>query len=298
MLIFLDELPVGKYLCNIDEKAEPMIAYKISNEIARWCEQHKVAFASADLLKERMRQIESEFNDINTIIQGMIPLSANICLPQTSRPSSDFTDPLGFEEYRRRLSFRLGPFQIARCISRIISAFFRHLKQSSEDKKKANQEYFSNKTAYMLRLAQKQIEMYSADILFNCLCETFLTCFESCLDQCFVTIPDEIEANYKLMENIMNEQRDCETLIQEYTPIENKCKAIKNSLLYFKLKYLSGCQPLILKEKDELGQGLYATVHLCEVDIDGKRLNCAVKRHRLPLTSDSYNQLSEVDSMR
>lgn len=298
ILLFLDELPVGKYLWIIDEKAEPLIADKISHEIVRWCEQQKVIFDATDLLKKRMREIGNKLDDIDPIMQGMKPSSATICLPQTSRSNLEFTDTFGFKEHRKHFSFRLSPFEMARCISRMISAFFKNLKQSSIDKKKANQEYFKNKTDYMLRLANEQTQMYSADIIFEFLCETYLPCFESSLELCMGSIPEAIKANHKLIENIINEKRDCETLIQEYTPIEKECKAIKESLLYFKLKYLSGCPPLILKEKDELGQGSYASVHLCEVDIDGKILNCAVKRHRLPLTSDSYIQLSEADLMR
>lgn len=49
------------------------------------------------------------------------------------------------------------------------------------------------------------------------------------------------------------------------------------SLFYFKFKYFFGCLFLILKEKDELGYGLYVIVYLCEVDIGGEMLNCVVK---------------------
>lgn len=245
-----------------------------------------------------MRQIFKQFDDIDHLMQGIEPHFGRICLRKTFRSSPDITDTFASEDYRRRVSFRLGPFQRVKCITRMISAFFRHRKQSMEDKKKANQEYFKNKTAYMLQFSVKQIELYSAEVIFEFLCETYLPGFEFSLDCCMSAIPEEIKAQHKLIENIVNEQRDCETLIQEYSPIEKECKDIMKSLLYFKLKYLSGCPPLILKEKDELGHGSYATVHLCEVDIGGETLNCAVKRQRLHLYSDAYIQLSEADTMR
>lgn len=243
-----------------------------------------------------MQQFGKQFDDIDQIMQGKKHHLAKICLAPTRRLLSGCHDTFRFEEYKRRLHFRLGPFQIARCISRIISAFFRHLKKSLEERKIAIKEYFNNKTAYMSDLAKEQIEMYNVDIIFKCLCDTFLTCFESSLDHCMTVIPAEIKANLKLMENIMNERRNCETLMQVYTPLEKECKKVKESLLYYRIKFLSGCRPQILDEKDELGHGSYATVHLCEVDIGGKRLECAVKRQRI--TSDRYNKLSEADTLR
>lgn len=273
-----------------------MIKERIIREITRWCEQQKLRSATTYLVQDCMQQFGNKFDDIDQIMQGRKPLEFR--LSPTKRSLSESDDTFNFREYKRRLHFRLGPFQIARCISRMIVAFFRHLKKSSEEKKKAKKEYFNNKTAYMLDLAKEQIEMYTADIIFKCLCDTFLTCFESTLDHCMSVIPAEIEANYKLMENIMNERRDCETLIKEYTPIEKECKELRQRLLYFKIKYLSGHRPQILKEKNELGQGSYATVNLCEIDINGQRIECAVKRHRIPLTSDPYIQLSEADTMR
>lgn len=245
-----------------------------------------------------MRQIFKQFDDIDHIMHGIEPHFGKISHRKTFRSSPDLTDTLASEDYRRRVSFRLGPFQRLKCISRMFSAYFRHRKQSSEDKKKANQEYFQNKTAYMLQFSVKQIKLYSVEVIFKFLCETYLPGFKFSLDCCMSAIPEEIKAQHKLIENIVNEQRDCETLIQEYTPIEKECKEIMKTLLYFKLKYLSGCPPLILKEKDELGHGSYATVHLCEVDIGGETLNCAVKRQRLHVSSDAYIQLSEADTMR
>lgn len=293
-----DELPVGKYLYEIDEKAEPLIVEKINREITKWCETHKVRYATIYLLQECMQQFGKQFDDIDQIMQGRRTPCAKISFPRTTILLSDSDDTFHFEEYKRRLLFSLGPFQIARCISRMISAYFRHLLKNVEERKRAKKEYLNNKTAYMLDLAKERIEMYSVDVIFKCLCDTFLTCFESGLDDCMSVIPAEIEANYKLMENIMNDQRDCETLMQEYMPIEKECKNVRQSLLYFKIKFLSGFRPQILNEKAELGQGSYATVHLCEVDIGGKKLECAVKRQRMFLTSDRYIKLSEADTMR
>lgn len=293
-----DELPVGNYLYEIDEKAELLIVEKINSEIARWCERHTVRSATTFLLRECMRQFGDKFDDIDQIMQGRRPPIAKISFSRTTRLLSDFDETFNFGEYKKRLHFRLGPFQIARCISRMISAFFRHLKKSVEERKRAKKEYLNNKTAYMLDLAQERIEMYSVDIIFKCLCDTFLTCFESSLDYCISVIPAEIKANYKLMENIMNEQRDCETLMKEYMPIEKECKNVRQSLLIFKIKFLAGFRPQILNKKSELGRGSYATVYLCEVDIGGKKLECAVKRQSITSKSDQYIKLSEADTMR
>lgn len=271
---------------------------KINSEIARWCERHTVRSATTFLLRECMRQFGDKFDDIDQIMQGRRPPIAKISFSRTTRLLSDFDETFNFGEYKKRLHFRLGPFQIARCISRMISAFFRHLKKSVEERKRAKKEYLNNKTAYMLDLAQERIEMYSVDIIFKCLCDTFLTCFESSLDYCISVIPAEIKANYKLMENIMNEQRDCETLMKEYMPIEKECKYVRQSLLIFKIKFLSGFRPQILNKKSELGRGSYATVYLCEVDIGGKKLECAVKRQSITSKSDQYIKLSEADTMR
>lgn len=267
---------------------------KINSEIVSWCETHRVRSATTSLLRERMRQFGDKFDDIDQIMQGRIPPIAKISFSRTTRLHSDFDETFNFGECKRRLHFRLGPFQIARCISRMISAFFRRL----EEKKRAKKEYLNNKTAYMLDLAKERIEMYSVDIIFKCLCDTFLQCLESSLDYCISVIPAEIEANYKLMEHIMNEKRDYETLMNEYIPIEKECKNVRQSLLYFKIKFLSGFRLQILNEKAELGHGSYATVHLYEVNVGGKKLECAVKRQRITLTSDRYIKLSEADTMR
>lgn len=293
-----DELPVGKYLYEIDEKAEVLIVEKINSEIARWCERHTVRSATTFLLRECMQQFGDKFHDIYQIMQGSRPPIATISFSRTTRLLSDSDETFDFGGYKRRSHFRLGPFQIARCISRMISAFFRHLKKSVEERRTAKKEYLNDKNAYMLDLAQERIEMYSVDIIFKCLCDTFLTCFESSLDYCISGIPAEIEANYKLMENIMNERKDCMTLMKEYMPIEKECKNVRQSLLYFKIKFLSGFRFQILNEKAELGHGSFATVYLCEVDIGGKKLECAVKRQRITSKPDRYIKLSEADTMK
>lgn len=69
--------------------------------------------------------------------------------------------------------------------------------------------------------------MYSVDIIFKCFCDIFLICFELSLDYCISGILVEIEVNYKLMENIMNEWKDCMILMKEYMLIEKECKNVR-----------------------------------------------------------------------
>lgn len=274
-----------------------MIVSKINNEITRWCRENNVRSELAPFFENFVQKIENQLNDIDQIMQGIPSSSAMVYFPQISKRSSDFKASFDFSEYIRHVCVSFGPSRLTLPLPKlkVIPDFFKYLKKSYDEKKKAKQRYINNKTAYMLELAREQIEIYNDDIIFENLYDTFLRWYESCLnDFCANVIPKKIESDRKMFQNIVDEQRDSETLIQEYTQIEKKCIDIKKKVLYFKIKYLSGCPPLILKKKYQLGQGSSATVHLCEVEINGERLDCAVKQQTL----DCYTRLLEAEIMR
>lgn len=274
-----------------------MIVSKINNEITRWCRENNVRSELAPFFENFMQKIENQLNDIDQIMQGIPYTSAMVYFPQKSKKSSNFKASFDFSEYIRHVCVSFGRSQITICLPnlKMIPDYLKHLKKSYDEKKKAKQRYINNKTAYMLELAREQIEIYNDDIIFECLHDTFLTCYESCLNEfCANVIPKKIQSDLRMFQNIVDEQRDCQTLIQEYTQIEKKCIDIKKNVLYFKIKYLSGCPPLILKKKCQLGQGSSATVHLCEVEINGERLDCAVKQQTL----DCYTRLLEAEIIR
>lgn len=159
--------------------------------------------------------------------------------------------------------------------------------------------YRKNKQSHILEMAEEQIKTYSPNVVFQFLCSGYLRGLKTSLEKvCEDIIPKQIKADQELIERLLKETRDSETLKQEYAPIEKKCKNIIGHLLYANIKYFSACPPSVLEEIRILGRGSFASVHLCVVDNCGARLQCAVKKMLSPIESDSYLQLSEASYLR
>lgn len=159
--------------------------------------------------------------------------------------------------------------------------------------------YKMNKISYMNTLAENIIKKYDTNVIYNGLCLKLLQKFMSSLKEiCEDIIPNQIKADQELLENISKENRDSQTLLKEYTPIELRCKEIIGELLYVKEKYFPDKPIRILKEKGFIGKGSYAEVHACDAEIGGCKLECAVKRLTTALQhSDRYLPFSEAENM-
>lgn len=162
--------------------------------------------------------------------------------------------------------------------------------------KRKNKQYRENKMKLMLKLAEEEINKFNTDKLYNAVNVSYLQEFRSSLEEvCKQIIPKQIKADKELLENIMKEKRDYETLKLEYSPIEQKCKEIVGNLLYVKIKFLSHCQPRISKSTH--GPGGFGHVYNCNVDIGGNEVQCAVRRLTLSVQSDPYLQLSLAEKI-
>lgn len=159
--------------------------------------------------------------------------------------------------------------------------------------------YNKNKILYMNTLTKEVIKKFDTDLIYNDLGLKLLEKFRSSLNGiCEDIIPNQIKANQELLKNISKENRDSQTLLKEYTPIELHCKDTVGNLMYVKIKYFHDKPIRILKEKGLIGKGSYAEVHKCKADIGGRMFKCAVKRLTTALQhSDRYLQLSEAENM-
>ena len=304
---FLDELPDGHDLDIIQYQAKQLIGDKISNEIVTWCQDNHIEDTSTrlfDLFIEECKLIKSNYREIDQIIQGIKPPIADGNVPQGAENSSDFELSKStsiFPLQERIALFAFAPLWLPLVIGASILALPVALgllvKDTLEEKKKINQ-FRQNKMAYMLKLAEVEMKNYSTDLVFNGLRQTYMRDFMASLEQvCENIIPKQIKADQELIENIVKEDRDSQTLKQEYTPIEKRCKEIIGNLLYAKLAYLSD-QPCIKRQKEQLGRGSYSTVILCDVQIGDREVECAVKKMTSPLRHEIYLQLTEAANMR
>lgn len=303
-----DELPDDRDLDVIQYKAKQLIADKINSQIVHWCQEHHIADTSSKLFDkfiEECKLIKGNFCEIDQIIQGIKPPIADGNLPQAAETSSDFDSSRSFAIFPLQERIALIafaplwlPLVIGASVLALPVAVGMIIKDAIEERRKI-MEYRERKLAHILELAEIEIKYYSKDLVLDGLRVTYLRDFKASLEQvCENVIPKQIKADQELIENIVKEDRDSQTLKQEYTPIETKCKEIIGNLLYAKIKYLSDCHPRVLKEIELLGRGSFAIVLLCDVDIGGAKLQCAVKRMTSSIRLDPYLQLSEATNMK
>lgn len=304
-MLLTDELPECDDFEVIQFKAIRMIDDQINNQITIWCLDHHIEdifYQFFDLFMKECKLIKSNFSAINQIIQGVKLPNDDVTYQQKTETASDFdssTSTLGFSTEEKIIIVATAPLWIPLIIGATVVAIPVALgsviKNAIVEKRKIKQ-YRKNKMKHMLTLAEERINLFNTDIVYNAVSVAYLQRFMSSLEEvCKQIIPKQIKADKELIENILKEDRDYQTLKLEYSPIEQKCKEIVGNLLYLKIKYLSDCQPLI--SKSILARGGFGQVHYYDVDIGGNKVHCAVRRLASPIQSDPYLQLSFADRM-
>lgn len=300
-----DELPDSNDFEVIQFKAKQMIVDQINNQIAIWCLQHDIKYTSYQLfdqLFQECKHIKSNISDINQIIQGINPPVADETFYQQTETASDFDSSSAryiFSLEEKIIIIAISPLWIPLMIGAsavaIPVAIGSVIKDAIAEKRKIRQ-YREKKMELMLKLAGEELKKYNADLVYNALCVTYLRQFMSGLEKfCEQTIPKQIKADKQIIKRIMKEDRDYQTLKLEYAPLEQNIKEIFGKLLYVKIKYMSDCQPRIMKEHTTIGRGLFGNVQYCDVDIGGNKIQCAVRRLATSIRSDPYLQLSLAD---
>lgn len=293
----LDELPDFDDLDIIRRKSIEKITDRVNDQILEWCEGYNITEQWTllfDQFREECKLLEDNISEIDDIIQGRNPL-------ENDEKFKGFASDIDFPKLKLELSsietfFLLVTSPVWFPVL-AIGQFVFSLADVIE-KKVQIKLYNENKTVYMNTLATEIMKKCDEEAIYNSLRMKFLQDFLSRKNQvCDVVIPNQIKADRELIENIVKEERDAETLIQEYTPIELQCKAIIGKLLYVKIKYFSENIPCILEEQALLGKGSFAEVHQCKVDFGVTRKECAVKRLSPKRLSDHYLQLSEAENM-
>lgn len=300
-MVFTDEFPDNDDFEVIQFKAKQMIIDKINYRITIWSFRHHIKDTSYhlfDLFVKECKLIESNLNEVNQIIQGIKSLITDETFQQQTETSSDFdssSSSFNFSSEKKIIIAATAPLWIPLIIGGTIVtipvAIGSVIKDTIVEKIKIKQ-YQENKLEHMLKLAEEELKNYSADAIYSALRGTYLRKFMSGLEEvCEQIIPKQIKEDKELIKNIMKEDRNHKTLKLEYAPIEQKIKEIIGNLLYVKIKYLSDCQPLISNELSILGRGLFSHVHLCDVDIGGNNVKCAVRQLTSSIQSDPYLQL-------
>lgn len=274
-----------------------MIVDQISNQITIWCLDHHIEdtfYNLFDFFMKECKLIKRNFSEIYRIVQD------DGTLQQKVETVSDLDFSVSILDYSIEEKLFLAataplwiPIIIGATVVAIPIAIGSAIKKAIVESRKII-EYRENKMKYMLKLAEEKIEIFNADMLYKAVSSANLPKLKSSLEEvCRQIIPKQIMADKELIENLMKENRDYQTLKLEYSPIEQKCKEIVGNLLYVKIKYLSDCKPRI--SKSILGRGVH--VHFCDVDISGNKVQCAVRRLASPIQSDPYLQLSLVEKM-
>ncbi|XP_061179749.1 uncharacterized protein LOC133188377 [Saccostrea echinata] len=304
-----DDLPDDSDLDLIKYKSKQIIQDKINNEIVQWCQENDIEGTSShlfDLFIKECKMIKGNYTEIDQIIQGIKPPIADGNVPQAVETSSDFdvSKTRSIFPLQERIALVAFaplwlPLVIGASVLALPVAIGMLIKDVVEERQKIKH-YRENKVSHILKWAEEELKCYSTELVFSGLQQTYLREFMSSIKLvCENIIPKQIEADEELIENIVKENRDSQTIRQEYTPIEQKCKEIVGELLCFKLQHLSECQPRILKELEQVGRGAYSTVVSCEVEIRQKQERCAVKKMTSPLNSENiYLHLTEAANLR
>lgn len=305
ILLLTDELPDCNDFEVTEYLAQEMIVEQINNQIAEWCSDNHIEdtfYQFFDLFMKECNLIKSNFNDINRIIQGeQLPNDDETC-KQKIETASDFdssTSTQGFSIEQTIIIVATAPLWIPLIIGATIVGIPVAIGSMIKDAIVANRKikkYRKNKMEHVLKLAEEKINEFNTDKVYSAVSVAYLQKFMSSLEEvCEQIIPKQIEADKELIQSIMNEQRDYQTLKLEFSPIEQKCKEIVGNLLYVKIKYFFDCQPRILNSIP--GRGGFGHVYYCDVDISGNEVQCAVRRLASPIQSAPYLQLSLVDKM-
>lgn len=290
-VVFLGELPDYDDFNIMREKCTEMITNKINKQIFEWYQEYNIKeqwTSLFDQFKEKCKLLEDNIRDIDLIIQGKNPLTPD---EKYNNLTSGMKFLISGKEPSSIETFFLllfAPFWVPIAVLSFVL-------RNAMEKNNEITSYKKNKTAYMNRLAREVMNNYAKNMIYNYLRVEFLQNLMSNINHvCDVIIPNQIRADRELIKNILKEEKDSQTLLQEYTPIELQCKAIIGKLLSVKIKYFSDYKPCILRELGILGKGSYAEVHRCDVDFGDRKIQCAVKRLR---QSDHYLQLSEAENM-
>ncbi|XP_062578136.1 bacterial dynamin-like protein [Saccostrea cucullata] len=304
-----DDLPDDNDLDLIKYKSKQKIQDKINSEIVQWCQENDIEGTSShlfDLFIKECKLIKGNYTEIDQIIQGIKPPIADGNVPQATENSSDFDASKSRSIFPLQERIALAafaplwlPLVIGASVLALPVAIGMLVKDVIEEKQKIKH-YRENKLSHILKWAEEELKCYNTDLIFSGLQQTYLKDFMSSIKLvCKDIIPKQIEADEELIENIVKESRDSQTVRQEYTPVEQKCKEIVGELLCFKLQHLSECQPRIIKELVPLGRGAYSSVLSCDAEIGQKQIRCAVKKMASPLHAENiYLHLTEAANLR
>lgn len=297
-MIFVDDLPNDNDSTVVREKATQMISERIKNQIVKMSRELTIKDKWTSLfidLKKECKVIKANVHEIDQIIKGnSLPLSDKNLDNWSSCTNSSKS---GSESSPIETFFIIVTVPI--WVPAVVIALPFVLLGESIGKILDSRRYKQNKISYMNTLTKEVIKKFDTHVIYNDLVLKLLEQFLSSLNKiCEDIIPNQITADQELLKNISKENRDSQTLLKEYTPIELRCKDIIGHLLYVKIKYFHDKPIRILKEADLIGEGSYAEVHECHAVIGGIEVKCAVKRLTTALQhSDRYLQLSEAENM-
>ena len=160
-----------------------------------------------------------------------------------------------------------------------------------------------NKLSHMLKWAEDVLENFSPDSIFQVLKSDYLKSFtEQLEDVCENIIPKQIQADEKLMSNIMSDMRDSDTIKNQYQPLEKRCKEITGQLLVLQMEHFEGYSIASegIKVGDMLGRGMYSEVREATFVLrSGETVDGAIKQMKTALEKDDcYNQMTEVKHLK
>lgn len=307
--LFLDEFPDDNRMHYIRSKATKRIVDKINEQIMQWCQDKNISRISTELFEifiDRCKLIEVDVREKNQVLQQIQPPITDRNLKSLEESSSDSLDiGLGLMlTLKEKIVIAVSapvwiPLAIVSGVLVLPVAMGILYASERIDEKKEIDEYRNNKEAYISQLFDKEIQNYDRCALYNSILKTYIRDFMSTLKQfCENNIPKQITADQELIENIVKEDRNSQILKEEYAPIERKCKEIIGKLIHVNMKYLPDIHFSILREHKVLGQGSFASVLICDVEIAGTKLQSAIKRLMLSMKTNPYIALMDVEQTR
>ncbi|XP_033759182.1 LOW QUALITY PROTEIN: uncharacterized protein LOC117341442 [Pecten maximus] len=289
----------------IEHEAKEKILAKVGQQIKQWCEAEQPSNITVELairFKEEYRLLEEQCQEIDNVVQDASrSLEMDGVDEEVDEPSYRIPLFAGKEKLALVLTAPLWVPLMALALTLATPVMGVIAIKDNLNEKQIRKKYLDNKEAFMNKWADEVLSKITLKAISTKLEMTYLEKFHACLDQlCDIVIPQQIQSDRELIDNIQGEERRSSAIRRQYQPLERRCQVVTGKLLLVQMEYFYE-DKIVNKNITKgtcLGKGSFARVYQAEVIIEDQPRQAALKCMTEPLeVADSYSQLTEVTTL-
>lgn len=165
-------------------------------------------------------------------------------------------------------------------------------------------DFMENKAKYMREWAIKAVDVvFTEDNIRSFVFKVYFSVFESkILQLCSDFIPKQIDADRKMINDIVNDMRSSSQILKEFQPLLNRLRVILGKLRLYELDYLKleKISTETLKQWEQIGGGNFSNVYRAKwTNSRNEEIDVALKVLKKKLTgANLLGQLDEVECLR